>query len=78
MNKFIFMKRKTTSSPFLYKLHRYTVMKNIMALFTMYLTVPSMKKVEVGVHYSLVTCIRSKFFLNILSYHVILMILQFC
>ncbi len=27
------MKRKMTSSSFLYKLHRYTVTKNIMALF---------------------------------------------
>ena len=26
--------KKTTSSSFLYELHRYTVMKNIMALFT--------------------------------------------
>ena len=42
MNKLIFMKRKHASSSFFYFQYRYVVMKNIMALFTMYLTVPYM------------------------------------
>ena len=42
MNKLIFIKRKHASSSFFYFEYKYVVMKNVMALFTMYLTVPYM------------------------------------